>query len=294
VNTSVAVISGLGASAFFAVGNAYQYKAAAETNKTAPTSAGIDVGSVVRFLRVTFSSRHWLTGTAFLAVGLALHALALHNGPLTLVEPLLVTGVLFALPTSRRAGGPPITVADMRWAVILVAALAVFLVTATPASQPTHPNDGGPAWATFALSVLGITACLVIARRVGGNAAATALGVSAGVALADSASLIKVCTDIAARDVNTLVTGWQLYALAAVGAAAVLLGQLAYRAGPMVASLPAANTVNPVVSVIIGVTVFDERFRSGFFAVTIVCASLAVVVVAAAALSVSESAGGKG
>lgn len=281
MSTAVAVAGGLGAAGFFAIGTALQYRAAGE----GAAGVEIDARSVARVARATIASSRWLLGTSFLAVGLVLHALALHSGPLTLVQPLLITGVLFALPTSRRAGGPPVTAADMRWAAVLVAALAIFLVTATPASQPAHDIDAGPALATLALSLVGIIACLLVARRCHGSATATVLGIATGIALAGSAALIKVSTDVVTHGLSAVLTSWQLYGLLVVGSSALLLGQLTYRAGPMVAGLPAINTANPLTSVIIGAAVFDERFRLGAGPLIVESLSLVVVLVATATLS---------
>jgi hypothetical protein len=53
----------------------------------------------------------------------------------------------------------------------------------------------------------------------------------------------------------------------------------------MIASLPAINTTNPLVSVVIGTGVFDERFRTGTAALGVEGVSLAVVLAATVALS---------
>lgn len=281
VNTTVAAASGLGAAALFAAGTAMQYRAA----MAAEDRVGLDVRAVATFARHSLTSRRWILGTALLATGFGFHALALHEGPLTLVQPILIVGVLFALPASRHVGGPPLRATDLRWAGLLVAALAVFLITATPSHQGTHGIDSGPAVATVGLGAIGIVTCVVLARRRPQEQTALLLGVAAGIALAGSAALIKASTDVLVRGVIPLLTSWDLYALIAVGAGALLLSQLAYRAGPMIASLPAVNTANPLMSVVIGTAVFDERFRTGVVATGIEVAALATVLVATAALS---------
>ncbi len=281
MSTAVAIAGGLGASTLFATGTALQYRTAGELE----VGTTIDVRSVARLARAMVSSRKWVLGAVVLAAGLGLHALALHQGPLTLVQPLLISGVLLTLPTSRLVGGPAVTAADMRWAAVLVAALIGFLVAATPASKPSFHLDAGPAAVTVLLSGVGIAACLVVAQRFTGNATATVLGVAAGIALAGSAALLKVTGDLLGGGITAILASWQLYALLAVGASGFLLTQLAYRAGPMAASLPAINSANPLMSMIIGTAVFDERFRAGAAALVAEALSLGVVLVATAALS---------
>jgi hypothetical protein len=281
VSTPVAVSAGLGAAAFFAAGTALQYRATRQITLS-PTAGSAAVGQLARG---SLSSPMWLLGTAILIAGFCLHAVALHQGPLSLIQPLLICGVLFTLPASKWAGGPAFTIADMRWAVALVVALACFLLTATPASSPAKDIDTGPAFITFATSAAFICLCVAGAYLWRGRATPTLLGVAAGVALAGSAALIKVCTDVLGHGVGTLLVSWQLYALLAVALTALLLCQLAYRAGPMATSLPAINTANPTISVIIGTVVFDERFRATTGAVAIEAVSLSIALVATVVLS---------
>jgi hypothetical protein len=280
MNTSAAVMGALGAAFFFAAGTALQYRAARSL-----AVAGAAYSRPAPAFRATVTSISWLLGMCVLAVGISLHAFALHEGPITVVQPLLVTTVLFALPASAYVGGPRVAFADMRWAVLLVAALALFLFTATPPGQPARGTDTGPALAALGLALTGILACLIIARRYRGNAMATLLGAATGIALAGSAALLKVCTDLTGPGIWSLFGDWQVYALVVVGASALILSQVAYRAGPMTASLPAINSVNPIASVLIGWAVFDEKFRVGVASVAVEVILLSVVVMATVVLS---------
>jgi hypothetical protein len=88
-----------------------------------------------------------------------------------------------------------------------------------------------------------------------------------------------------AQGPGAVVGQWQLYALVLAGATGVALTQLAYRAGPLSASLPAMNCVNPLVSVLIGVAVFDEHFRTGLLASSAEFVALATMTVATVLLS---------
>jgi hypothetical protein len=63
--------------------------------------------------------------------------------------------------------------------------------------------------------------------------------------------------------IGSLFTTWPLYAMLIVGAAGTLVNQLAYQAGPLRVSLPVITRVNPIASLVVGIAVFDEPFRSG-------------------------------
>jgi hypothetical protein len=104
-----------------------------------------------------------------------------------------------------------------------------------------------------------------------------------------SAALLKETVDSFDHGFLAVATDWPLYGLLAVGTVGLLLTQLAYRAGPLSASLPAIMTVDATLSVIIGVAVFDERFRNGPVAVLGELVSLMLVTTAAVVMSRSES-----
>ena len=84
-------------------------------------------------------------------------------------------------------------------------------------------------------------------------------------AFAATAGLLKEGMDSLNRGFGALFTTWPLYALIVIGALGLLLNQLAFRAGPLRFSLPAITTIDPIASLIIGVAVFDEKFRDGPF-----------------------------
>ncbi|MGH3436920.1 MAG: hypothetical protein ACRDRN_10690, partial [Sciscionella sp.] len=64
-----------------------------------------------------------------------------------------------------------------------------------------------------------------------------------------------------------------------------LLHQLAFQAGPLSASLPAITTVDPLVSVVLAVAVFDEPLRHGPLAIAGQVAGLALLTTAAVILT---------
>ena len=214
-----------------------------------------------------------------------LHAVALHEGDLTLVQPLLVTVILFVLPASRAVAGIPITPGEYGWATLLLLGLAAFFVAARPSSQTKTGLDAGPAVLAVVIGGLAVLLCVTLARRRSGSPAAAFFGAAAGIAFAGVAALVKVATDLLAQGPGVVLASWQLYALIGVGAAAVALNQLAYRAGPLSACLPALNSVNPIASVLIGTAVFDERIRTGLAASVIEGLALTAVTVSVVTLS---------
>jgi EamA domain-containing membrane protein RarD len=86
-----------------------------------------------------------------------------------------------------------------------------------------------------------------------------------------------------------VASNWSVYALVVVAVTGLVLNQLAYRAGPLRSSLPVLSTVDPVVSLIIGVAVFDEPFRNSPLDLVGESLGLALVMLAAVRLTQSRS-----
>ena len=211
------------------------------------------------------SHRLWLAGIACDVVGLTLQIVALHLGALSVVQPLLLTSLIFALIIRGYFEHRPISRRQSVWALVLTVTLGCFVVLAATPAAVAESADRGPAAIAGTLGVILVMICLVLGRRLrNGGWTAAILGTAVGVIYAATAALIKAATDIAARNPVDLLRSWQLYTVIAVGALGLVLSQLTFQAGPLTASLPATATVDPLLSIVIGVAVYDERIRQGF------------------------------
>jgi hypothetical protein len=275
----VATLAALSAAACFAVAAALQHRSA---GLVADAPGGTNLAG---FVSMTLRQRLWIIGTVADVFGFAFHALALREGPLTLVQPLLVTGVVFAFPLRQALEHRPPSRRELAWAAALAAGLTLFLAIATPADGTTSAPDPIPT--AIAATITGgiILGCWLAGRRMEGKIAAVTLGGAAGLAFAAVAGLLKELADTFARGLGPLFTTWPVYALMAVGAVGLLLNQLAYQAAPLRISLPVITTVDPIASLIIGVAVFDEHFRTSVPALFGEGIGLALILVAAVALS---------
>ena len=251
----------LGSALSFAASTNLKHSSAGEM----PDVPRLRAGMLARFVAATLRHRLWLAGLLTDLVGLSLQVLALHFGDLSVVQPLLVSGLLFALLLRRRQGRP-ITGHEVRWALVLTGCLIafLFLVGAQPSGPHAEGPDRLPAVVAACVGALLALACVGLAhwRKPAADAAAL-MGVAVGVIYAASAALLKALTDRAVHGPLALLTSWQLYAVIVVGALGLLLNQLAFQAGPLTASLPAIATVDPLLSIVVGVLVYDEHIHRG-------------------------------
>jgi drug/metabolite transporter (DMT)-like permease len=217
-------------------------------------------GTLARFVRATVTHRLWLAGIACDTVAVVLQVLALHYGALAIVQPLLIAGLVFALGFRRLHDRRHVTGRQLAWALVLCATLAAFVVLAAGDDRRHAPVDSLPAIIAGVIGAALAVACVVLGRRMSRHAnRAALLGIAVGLVYAATAALLKAITDIVARNPVHALYSWQLYTVIVLGAAGLLLNQLAFQAGPLAASLPATATVDPLASIAVGVAVYDEH-----------------------------------
>ncbi len=278
--TILAGLLALLAAALFAVASAAQQRAAADV----PDDDARGLGLIKRLVR----SRLWWVGTLGDGGGFVAQAAALGLGSLLLVQPLLVTTLLFALPLSARWAGRSLARTDVRWAVVLVAALAVFVVV----GEPTAGVDRAPVerWLPAAV-VIGVVfaACLAGAAVRRGTSRAVLLAVGTALMYGATAALIKGTVSLVDDGVPALLTAWETYALVAAVAVGTLLQQSAFQAGALGASLPIVTVGEPVIAVALGIVVLDEQVRSSGPEWVLIGVLAVVMAVATAALARSAA-----
>jgi drug/metabolite transporter (DMT)-like permease len=231
----------------------------------------------------------WLAGLVTAAATLALQFVALANGELALVQPLMLLGLLFALPISVLLEKCKPSPREWCWAAALFVGLTVFLVAAHPTPGPLLPDDS---W-MFALGggALAVICALVLlgwgpARRH----RAALFGLGTGISYGVAAALMKYCYGLATEDPMRLLTSWPAYTLVVIGGSGILLNQAAYRSGPLAGALPPLAIADPVVATICGVAAFDEVLRTSAPAIALQVVGVLIVVAAIVRLA-SYSAG---
>ena len=275
----------VGATAFFALSTALKHRSA----RTAPDASGLEPRRLARLVHATARHPLYLGGLVADVVGVSLQVYAWHIGALSVVQPLLTTALLFSLVLAHRVAGTRISGREFAWGAPLVVALVGFMVASgTERAERTGPGPGGRPGAGCARRHPCRRARRHVRadqRRLPSGGAAAPMGVAVGTAYACTAALIKSCTNIVAAGPVALLTSWQPYLLVVAGGIGLLLAQLAFQSGPLTASLPAIATVYLLLSVAIGVWVYDERLNRGAWAVGAEIGFLALMSLAAVMLS---------
>lgn len=253
--------------------------------------AAADVPEGDALLARLIRNPRWWAGIVGDAGGFGFQVAALAMGSVLVVQPILVTSLVFALPLAAHYSGRRVTPVMWAQAAALSVALAVFLVI----GDPTEGHTDAP-WHRWigSLGLLGglIVVDIVIAGTVRIPALqALLLGTAAGLLFGISAALTEHVTELFGDGLGAVLTSWEPYTLAATGIAGLYLQQRGYQVGPLSASLPAFTVAEPLGAAFIGLTVLDERLRSGPVGTAAVMLAVVVMCIAAVLLSRAQAAG---
>lgn len=257
------------ADAVFGLGVALQHRVALEV----PREHALRMGLLTRLVRRPL----WLLGLACEIGGFALHAAALSHGSLVLVQPLLTLDLVFTLAIAAAWSHRRLSARDWSAVGCTILGVSAFLVAAAPTEQSTARSDA-TGWLLCVAAVVPVAAGAALwAMRTRGVPHAALLAVAGGVANGFMAVLTKAFADKLGDGVGATFTSWEPYALVPAGILATLLIQSAYQAGHPTVVLPTMNVVDPLVSTLIGATLFGETIASGGARTVAVGAAVAVM-----------------
>jgi hypothetical protein len=275
----VAEILALVAAFFFALAATLQQKGALGMGE-------VSLGSPKSLLALA-KQTSWLFGTAALLCGYGFQAVALAHGRLAVIQPLLVTTIVFALPLGYFLTSQVINRREVLGAAVVVLGLAIFTVVGDAADG----NDNAPAneWAVAVL-VFGLVAVLLIVLGNRGSIVRKAglYGACAGVLYGLSASLCKPTVEILGDDgIGTVLTSWEAYAFAIAGVLAFVVQQVSLATGKLATSVATVSVCNPLVSIVIGTLLLDERLAEPTWHKVVAYCGLGVALVGAAVVSLA-------
>jgi hypothetical protein len=254
VSATVAIAAGLGSALAYGAGTAGQHAAA--------YTGTADAGRLLELLR----NRCWLLATAGDLVGIVLQVLALANGAVVLVQPLLVLSLPVAVLLRSWFGAPRPSATDLRNCAALVGGLALFFVLLGEPSRGRLIGPQATAWIAAGAVLLGGLAIAAMRGRPPVLRAVT-FGAVAGCWFGVVSVLIEAVSSI-----------WERAGLAGFGRAAglvpligvivlavgaYLLVQIGFQLGPLEASFPPNLILDPVVAVVLGAALLGEHVRLG-------------------------------
>jgi drug/metabolite transporter (DMT)-like permease len=266
----------------FAFGSVLQQKGAMEE----PEASALRAGFLLRLLRRPI----WLVGLIVDAAGYVAQAAALGLGKLVVVQPLLVSSVIFALPlgvwlTHQRVGRR-----EIGGAIAVVAGLAAFMAVANPSGG--RADAPGLQWAIAGAVSGGVAVVLAVIgwrRRPGMKAALT--GSAAGILFGFVAALTKATVVRFDDGAAEIFLDWHIYTLAVASLVGFTLVQVSLQTGALAPAITTTMVFETVVGVVVGLTLLDEELHTETWGLAVAAFGLALMVGGLIALARSQGAG---
>lgn len=257
------------ASALLAIGSALSFAVSTVVQHRAASSVPEQGGGrgVFRLVRRLLAHPAWLAGQGAAVCGLVLHALALREGAVVLVLPLLSSGLVLSLVlgavVDRVHPGRPLP-DRVQWsaALLVVLGLVVFLLAAHPeAGRGTASNTA------LALCFAGAAGVALLATayslRRSRPHRALVLGIASGCGFGVTGLVLKALVDV---ELSQWLVSWPFWALICSGAVGIVMAQWAYQTGVLIESLPVMAVLEPVIAIGLAGPVFGEVLAPGMSA----------------------------
>jgi drug/metabolite transporter (DMT)-like permease len=206
----------------------------------------------------------WLLGISGMVGSFVLQAVALGLGELSAVEPIItlevpLTMLVASYVFQTRLG-------RQEWTSILVMTGGMIALVAS--LDPMPGNESNVNHVTYVLAGGGTAATIVVlivaAQRQSMIWRTACLGAAAGTSFGLTATLVKESVNqLTTRGIIGLVTTWQTYIAIGFGVFGVLVMQWALHSGPLLAAQPGFTLLDPLVSILWGVLVYNEATRTG-------------------------------
>ncbi|MGI8680236.1 MAG: DMT family transporter [Jatrophihabitans sp.] len=216
----------------------------------------------------------WWLGISAMVTGSALGGWALQLGSVALVEPLLSANLLFAFVFAALLARSRVQWREIAGAVLLSAALAVFIVVGNPHATDVENPSASSAALAIGVVVAVVAALVASARRRGLLLESAIIAASAGLmyGLQDASTRAGLVV-VDHHGVGRLFLAPWPYVVVASAAIGILLSQSAFRAARLDYSLPPTAAAEPIAGVALGVSVLGDQLSvsAAGIAVELVC-----------------------
>ncbi|WP_327423896.1 DMT family transporter [Streptomyces sp. NBC_01527] len=232
-----------------------------------------------RLLLDLMQVRSWLAGIGLMVSGMALGALALGKGEVSVVEPLLATNLLFAMALSRHRTGQRLGRQGWAGLWLLAGGVTAFLLGGRPQGGETITNALRH-WLVVGVVVGTALLLTTFAKRSQHGAAAALLAVAAGLLYGLQDALTRMSGQLLSDSGwTTLMTSWQPYAVVVLGVTGLILVQSAFETAPLRMSLPALTAAQPLAGIACGIGFLGDQVRTDAGALAWQAAGLVAIVV---------------
>jgi hypothetical protein len=172
---------------------------------------------------------------------------------------------------------------------VIIIGLGLFVYFGDPAGG--NENASNTQWAiTIGLLSLVSVLLLVFGGAGGLSMKAAVYGTVAGILFGLSSALTKPTLDFLHESAGTMLSHWECYALAVAGVLGFLLQQVSLGTGRLAPSVATVSVANPLVGILIGILLLDERLSRPLWHVVVAFVGLGLALVGAVVISLAREA----
>lgn len=285
-NTALAILTMLLSAAMYALSFVLQHKGTQQAIGIDTEGASGEQGSAG--VKTLIRNPNWLFGVILFVLSFVVHLVALSFGSVTIVQPLIVTELVFIPPFAALISHARVSAKDWVAIIAVCVGLAVFIAVARPTEGDQVP--GAAQWvAAIGGTVILMGALMAVGRSQAPAVRATLFGLAAGLVNALLALLAKGAFASDMTGVSDVLTEPLVWLTALVGLASIAVVALAFRSGPITASTPAMISVNPIVSALAAMWLFGETIVFTPVSALLILVSIVVVIVGVYSLSRSTA-----
>ena len=253
----------LGAAGCFAVSSVLQQQDARDT----PAADSLSWRLIADLIR----RRSWLLGLACVVSGFALQATALSFAPVSVVEPIIATELVLALPLASGLRKRHLGAREWFGGAAVSVGVGVFLAVSSPTGG--NPEPSLATWASVGLPVVAIAGCAVaLAGKKETPRRAGFLAAAAGLSFSLLALVLQSAVVLFAHAPAVAFTSWQPYALVVLGPIGFTIAQSAYQSAPLAISLPIIDSIEPTAAVLLSVLMFGQGLSFRATSLALECA----------------------
>ncbi len=229
----------------------------------------------------------WQIGAIAESLAAVLELIALYYGSLLVVEPLLMTNLVFLLAIVHFRLKKPVSSREWIGIIAICIGISLFLITANP-----HGGQAryGLSWLPTIL-IVGVLIAFgaTITRKLKNTKQRGALGsFTGGLSLGLTAALTRLTMVQFHAGIMVTITHWPLYALIVSAIISVFAVQVGYGSGPLTITQPVLEITSPVISVLLGLFMFGDSINTSPLAILIELASFLLAAIGVVLLGSSK------
>ena len=278
-------IVGVAAALLLGVGYVLQQRAAATT----PQEDMLRLRLLLDLMRLPM----WWAGIGSMIVAELLSGLALQLATVAVVEPLLSANLLFALALAAALMRRRIKWQEAGGAVLVSAALCVFLAVGQPRSSPAPATTGAVVALTVGVTIAAVAILVGLGKRRGLVGESVLLSTGAGLLYGlQDASTRAAFVQADHHGVAAMFVNPWIYVVIGAAIIGILLSQSAFKAARLDYSLPPIAAAEPIVGILLGISLLGDVVNFSITGLAVECLCLVAMVAGVALIGRSPNLAG--